>query len=63
MKIDVSKMKKEDENFGKLLELSKLSTEKVTRKHNPTFIAIADDCLIKLRPNHMNKDFEDEFFR
>ena len=56
-------MKSDDENFSKLLDLSKLSVEKITRKHNPSFFAIADNCLIKLRPNHLNQDFEDQFFK
>lgn len=54
VKIDVSKMKEDDENFAKLLDLSQTSVQKVARKHTPTFLALADNCLIKLRPNHLN---------
>ena len=43
------------ENLEALLTLASISPEKVSRKNRPTFIAIQNDVLEKIKPEHLNQ--------
>ena len=54
VKIDISKMDHKDPNFCKLLGMSGVTTDKVTRKQRPTFISVADNMVTRLSPSAFN---------
>ena len=62
VKIDISKMDHKDPNFSKLLSMSGVTTDKVSRKQRPTFISVADNMVSRISPSTFNSQFDTHFF-
>ena len=62
VKLDISKMDHKDPNLIKLLSISGLTTNKVTRKQRPTFVSVADNTVTRHNPSTFNDQFDKQFF-